>query len=335
VLEPAPRVTVKAAGRRAAEVFAEIEKQAGMRIDTSELPPDTTITTDLAGVTIWDALDAICKAHGKIMFAFSPNRIVIERAAYRALPRAASDAWFAYLDHFFVTYYGTADKPRFCMRPGLAWPPGRAPAAYRLETDSLVDDVGTTYTSGAGLVWVNGSVMAGGSGATIFHMCTEIVPDKARTIAEWKGRLVLYVPTALVKDASIEKPLGKWQVTEEGDESRITLHSSRRNANRIHLELTASLAADKAPTPGQYEIRAPSLVHLRDSTGKLYGGEADITPQRGGVQRGADWVTYPISMEFEVPEKVEIESLDFMVPQELHEVAIPFAFQDLRFRTWK
>src|SRR5262245_37979367 len=48
VLAPAPRVTVKAAGRRAAEVFAEIEKQAGIRIDASELSAETTVTADVS-----------------------------------------------------------------------------------------------------------------------------------------------------------------------------------------------------------------------------------------------------------------------------------------------
>jgi len=335
---PAPRVTLKAKGRPAAEVFGQIEKQTGVRIDTSEIPAETTVDADLAGVSVWDAIEAVCKAHGKIMFAFSPNRVVIEAAAFRTLPRATSDTFFVFMDHFFVSSYGGGGNPHFTARPGLAWPPGRAPLAYRFESDSLVDDAGTAYSQGAkpgAVIWAGGPAVAGISGATIYHGFSESVPEAARAIAEWKGRMILYVPAGLDRDASIEKPVGKFGAFNEGEESKIAVSSSRRNAGNIHFELQLSLSPHLEPEAGQSEIRAPAIIVLRDSTGTLHWGEADITPQRGGVRRSGDWVTRPLSVEFEVPEKAEIESLDVMIPVDLQEVVVPFEFRDIRFRTWK
>ena len=330
-----PRITLAGGVRPVAQIFADIARQAGCRIDVEGVPADAKVDASLSQVPLAKAVDQVCKAHGGIMYAYSAQRIIIEPKPYREFPRLFHEGVLFFLDHLLLDRVPSVATPRMLLKPVIAWPPGAGPLAYRLETATLVDDLGTDLLTGnqpPSWIWFRGPVGDTLCSPLYYHSFPGGVPDGATRIASWKGILRLRFPVEMKPAISIEKPFDAPPGGKADGLYQLRLHSAKLVGRDASISVLISTPLKDDPEVDYYNLGLANLLVLRDSKGGMIRGEGQTRAGTGAPHKEEGRATRWLEFSYKVPEGAVVTSLDLMKLDDLEDVEIPFDFKDIKIR---
>jgi hypothetical protein len=138
-------VTLSAADKPIPEVLAELQKMTAVPIEHKAVPADAVTTLDAKGLSLWEAVDQICAAHGKLNWDVSEKGISIQKGTY-VKPFMATYSGYVFLMRPFLRHPpgpGTGDRDYLKGEAIIAGPPGSVAVAQYLSYEALADDKGT------------------------------------------------------------------------------------------------------------------------------------------------------------------------------------------------
>jgi hypothetical protein len=138
-------VTLNASDRPIVEVFEELEKRTGVAIERKGVPPEAATTLDAKGISLWEAVDQVCAANGKLSWEVTKKGITIRRETY-AKPFMATSSGYALIVRPFLRYPpgpGTGDRDYFRSDIIVVGPPSARAFSRHVTFESLVDEKGT------------------------------------------------------------------------------------------------------------------------------------------------------------------------------------------------
>src|SRR5688572_5979806 len=143
------KVTLAAKDRPITEVFAELQKQTAVPIEHKGIPADAVTTLDVKVLSVWEAVDQICSAHGRLAWDVSEKGITIRREAYSRPILVVSSAYALIVRPFlrFPPGAGTGDRDFIRSDFEVYGPPGAVAVAQFVSYDALADDKGTNLLS--------------------------------------------------------------------------------------------------------------------------------------------------------------------------------------------
>jgi hypothetical protein len=330
-----PRIMLTPGPRPVAEVFAEIAKQGRLRIDLEGITSDSKVDVALADVPLWKAIDQVCKAHGRIMYTYSAQRIIIEPQPYREPPRLHHEGVLFFLDHFLLDRAVSDPTPRILLKPVVAWPPGSSPLAYRIETEKFQDDLGTDLHEGGAKpswIWLKGPIGETLSSPLFYHSFPGKLPDAACTFAVWKGTLRLRFPVDLRPAVSIPNPFAAEKPFDADGDYQLSIGPATLVGTQASFTAMIATPLKDDPDVDYYNLGLANLLVLRDSKGGMIRGEGQTRPGSGAPRKENGRATRMLEFTFNVPAGTVIASLDLMKLEDLEDVEIPFEFRDIKFR---
>ena len=139
------KVTLTAKDQPIPEVFAELQKQTAVPIEHKNIPADAVTSLDAKGLSVWEAVDQVCSAHGKLAWDVSEKGISVRREAYSRPIMVVSSGYMLVIRPFlrFPPGAGTGDRDFLRSDMQVFGPPGAVGVASFVTYEALVDDKGT------------------------------------------------------------------------------------------------------------------------------------------------------------------------------------------------
>jgi hypothetical protein len=148
-------VTLNEKDRPVAELLAELQRMTSVPIDHRGIPAGATSSIEASPLSLWEAVDAICKNHGKLAWDVSGKGIAVRRETY-SRPFMATESGYALIVRPYLRYppgQGTGDRDYLRSEVVVAGPPGVVSVAQFITYDALADDKGTNLLAArSGLV---------------------------------------------------------------------------------------------------------------------------------------------------------------------------------------
>lgn len=147
-------VTLSVKDRLIRDVLDDLQKMTSVPIEQKGIPPDAATTLDVKGVTLWEAIDQICGAHGKLAWDVSEKGVSFRREAYLRPFMATTSGYLLIVRPFLRHPPGPGSGDRDYARSDMiiAGPPGAASVSHYVTYEALVDDKGTNLlTTPSGL----------------------------------------------------------------------------------------------------------------------------------------------------------------------------------------
>jgi len=327
-LAPGPTITLKAKDRPAAEVIAEIAKQAEVPVDTAALPAGTLLSLDADRMSLPAAIDEVCRRHGGIMHQWSATRVRLLRAPYRARRIFSAGAFHFIPDGFsWSVARGAGDRYGSIRLWGLlVGPPGRLPPELRLGLEA-VDEKGNKFgatSTERGLTL--GELEWPGEGRFCRLVQAGAWPAPALDAAKMttcRGDLRLTFILGARKILT-HKVAPSPENLQEG--TSIHIGSCLRDGRILRADYSVMVQVDDEKpdqTPG------PTWLALHDKNGRRLEGR-----EEAGLTLGDDEKTMRASgvATFDLPEGFEPVSIDVMEAADFEEIRIPFDLGEVRLR---
>lgn len=321
-------VTLKAKDKLLADILEEIKKATAQPLVFNDLPADK-VTIDFDKVGFWEAIDRLCKTHGGVMWEAKEKEIILSKRPYRDLPKVFRGNQIVFFERLTSDQrlQGARSHPYLSLEGGFAWTKGSIVPKDTLVLDEFKDDQGTDLKAkpaGFGATFTlneDESVDPESIVKSLYFSESNLLDDKAKSIAQLKGSLRLEYILESRKIATFEKPAG--MVGKPVKAGNLTVTIKRWNFSDGDLDarisVQAATARDKLP------VRA-SGFRLIDSKGVA-------RPANGWVDEDVDEDTgkieYEVDLESSLGEGIQIASLEFTVPVDIEEVVIPFDFKGL------
>jgi hypothetical protein len=147
-------VTLSVKDRPIRDVLDDLEQMTSVPIEQKGIPADAATTLDVKGVSLWEAIDQICGAHGKLAWDVSEKGVSFRREAY-VRPFMATASGYLLIARPFLRYPpgpGSGDRDYVRSDMVIAGAPGAASVSQYVTYDALVDDKGTNLlTTPSGL----------------------------------------------------------------------------------------------------------------------------------------------------------------------------------------
>src|SRR5688572_28854777 len=86
-------VSITATKRSITEVLAELSTKTAVPIDRASVPADAVTTLPPADISLWNAIDQICRAHGKLAWDVSEQGVAIRNEPYAATNLATASGF--------------------------------------------------------------------------------------------------------------------------------------------------------------------------------------------------------------------------------------------------
>ena len=324
LLAPGPLVTLSAKDRPAAEVLAEIGKQGKVVVECRDLPAGTVVSCDAKGVPPAAAIDDLCRAHGKLMYSWAPDRVVILSAPYRRVPTFDRGPFRFMISGLSVILTGHADVT---ISAGIVGPAGRIPASVTLVIERFADDKSGDLAA-AGPVEIprpaNDYPQPQVKGPEIFRFLHSTFPKPVAleaTRVTVRGYASLKFPIGLKRRVTLAAPAAGSTV--ENDDASLEIRRWELNGQRVRA---AWRRIDKQGGGAQES----SVFVLKDAKGAsvegtfLYANVANKKAPRGQrLATIADEI-----FEFVLPEGFEPAALVYRSVELFEEVRIPFEIQE-------
>lgn len=332
LLEPGRLVTLKAKNRPAADVFAELTKQAGFPVEAREIPADTVVSLDAKDLPPAAAIDELCRAHGKLMYAWGRDRVVIFSAPYRRVPSFDRGPYRLIIDGVYVSFTGKpATTAQIMFNAGVVGPPDRLPKSMGLVFERVEDDKGVNRlespSAESPFVYSeypaaprNGPVTFRGLGGN----CPVNLPVEASKVA-CRGYASLRFAVEIRNLASVKAPeIGS---KSEGEGDSIEIRRWERNGRRIRAGILRN-DFKRVAGPEVASLAVPGFYVLRDAKGwSVEGAVLCSYPWGKRVARGLQ--SRDESVEFILPEGFEPGELVLGRIEETEEVRIPFDYSEM------
>ncbi len=320
------RVSLKADRRPLRDAVEEIRRQSPLAIEIEEAAGDDPVTLEFRELPVFEALDRLCRAHGKVVLRLPWH--VKDRAGGRSpvrLLRGTDAETRRHVDGAVVVdlrevrrldasdFQGKTERDLELVFQA-AWEPSLRPTAVRFSVTSIEDERG-----GSPGVKPRGSLEGEWDRALNlhypFHLAT-IPPPGADSFRKVSGLLELRFPSD-VFEARIENPVGRSGVRAEGGEASFTLKSFALDQGVYRV----SLESDGPPGGLDGGLR----FEARDTRGRPLGRLGLRASGRGPAD---------VTLSFRPPEGAEVAELRAILLKEDPPVVrrIPWTFRDVPVR---
>lgn len=322
VLPPASRVTLKGKDRPLGEVLDALARQSRTPIEAGGVGRDQRVSVELAGVPFWKALDEVCKASGKVMYAVELDKVVLTAEPYAALPKAFSDGFAALVQRLELTTsaaFGAGNKQeQFLAAVQLCWEKGTSPSFLRLRLHELVDDKGTNLRDDGSQDFTLAAEGAPAAPSGLFHgfsvYAGRIPAPEAARLARF--RFTVDCEFALdytgVTFANPETAAGS---VERCDKFTAHLQRCFRSGGTVRADLAFPRSTG---VPALFPTQA---IRFKDRDGREYPAEFQGS--------SADDTSIVYILQGNVPEKVVLTELSIKVPNRLHVERIEADLRDV------
>ncbi len=321
--DPGPSlITIRREDAPLQEILEELRKQSATPVAFGDLEPEVAgrrISVSLEKVPLFQALEAVCRAHGRIDYSArcgwknDDPEIRLDGEVFASCPRIVDGAVELRLKSIgsalTLRAGGREEKTTFAFE--WSWEKGTRPLGGRVEIEELADDAGTSYVDR--LEAVEERLSAGHVDTSIDRELTCVPPEGVTRFKILRGALVVVLPLTLQEFAFDDAP-GKVGTTLESRWGKVKLAEFETGTNVVHVKV---------------ETRPEALVDrlqvvLLDREGKEVEGRGAAIGHMS--EHGFLSFEYP-RVEGRTPAKL-------VVTAEVgrRERRIPFAFRDLRFR---
>ncbi len=334
-------VPVAATGKPIAELFAELRAATGVCIDGAAIPADAVTTLPRASLALWDAVDQVCRKHGKLTWDVGTDGITV-RAEPHAAPRLATASGYGLL---FRGFHRITERGEEIVRSNalVLGPPGSVVAVQHLTYSELIDDKGTNLLKSSGPWRLTGSSTFGNArrlgapdyGRVFCEAPADLVAASAAAgatrIKSCKGTAIVRAVVELKKTVEIAgKDLAKGAKANAGG-AALAIESLDTSGERVRIvvEITDQrrVSKDKAliypETPGRIVLRDSTGAEALDLT--LDPSTGSATFELGGGS--SETATYEITAR--LADKATLTGIELWEPGTVEEVKIPFAFKDV------
>ncbi len=316
------------------EAVREIERQSGQKVSGDALPPGK-VRFEIHDASFWDALEAVCKASGKVSLAGGADGARVNPVAWvqphaRVSGPFRIEAGSATRRRSFDVDSGIEERT-LSLGLSVAWERSIVPLRSFLALSSVQDDAGNDLT--AGFEEYGKRIYAGYYPAFL---------EEKRVFAEGFGPTTARLP-ADAKRVSLNGTLTVYIRGAEGDlefalpaegaqtEAALDIYDDKLEAKTTAQFRLSQVRRDKSVVRCVLSIRKVDArlvsdlynhLYLRDSAGKKYQG----TP--GSISLPADGRVF--ELEFAgVPEAAELKGLVVRLPKRAVRKDIPFRFSDI------
>jgi predicted secreted protein len=336
-------VSVGATGKPIADVLAELEKTTTVTIERGSVPGGATTTMAPAALSLWDAVDQICRTHGKLAWDVTERGISIHSEPY-VRPNFATASGYGIVfrgferksDHGEDYVHGNAV---------VIGPPGAVMAVHYVTYSELTDDKGTNLLKPAGNSgWRMVSQSTFGNPKRLpepdfsraFYEAPQdllkAVPGQgATTIQTCKGTAFLRTIAELKKTVEIAGKDLKQGAKAKAGGAAIEIESVDLSGASVRMQVAITDPRRGAKDRASFYPETAGRVVLRDSNGDEVQG-VRLNPTTGSASFGSGGgssETMRCEISGQLPGKTSLASIELWEPGEVEEVKIPFAFKDL------
>jgi hypothetical protein len=327
-------VNIKAEARPVTEILEELGKSSGQPLVFKNLPA-MNLTLSLTNVPFWEALDAVCKSAGGLMWRVKGEQILIEAKPYRGLPKVFKGNLVFFLDSFSTTsYLQNGGGAEVLLEGAIAWVKGARPLSTSISMEQFEDDKGTKLISedGGGMMFVTAEGNDGSEEAPGVNRLSDplryddsIAPhEDAEKIAICKGTVTVKYALDWKKVLSLDKPAEAQGQSHKADDLTITVQEFAVEGRVVKMRVSVTTKVGE----NGLSVHPRDFV-ITDKEGKSYpaSGNSDNWESFGSNEGESTTVTFALVVK--LPEKAEIASLDLMQPTEVEEIVIPFEFKGM------
>jgi hypothetical protein len=323
--DPPPRlVTLRHVKAPLKEVLADLAKQSGTPLkfgDLEEAIAAAPVTVRVENVPLWRALEAVCRAHGKVDYFVQCGwgkdpEAGFEDEPFAACPRVVDGTVELRLQSIItetsVEINGGRKQEKTSFAFSWHWEKGTRPLSARVEIDELRDDADASYADR--VVPFVEQFRADYVPTNLTRTIPAVPPDGVTRFKVIKGALVVVLPLT-VQEYVFEKPAEMIGVTRESRWGNVRLAEYKDGTAKILFKV---------------ETRPEELVDrlkpvLLDTEGKEYPG----TGQGLGHMGDHGYWSVEVLKEEEDRKPGAVRCTAEVGRRERR---IPFEFRDVRFR---
>jgi hypothetical protein len=341
-------VSINATKKPIADVLADLATKTAVPIERASVPADAVTTMPPAEVCLWNAVDQICRAHGKLAWDVSEQGIAIRNEPYAA-PHLATTSGFGILFRSFERKSRRGEEYA-SSEAVVIGPPGAVVAVQYLTYTELVDDKGTNL------------LKAGGSGFKLVSQSTfgstkrlpapdpsqpfceapqdfvKAVPGPGATmIKSCKGTVIVRAVVEIKKTVEIAGANLKKGAKADAGGSALEVESIESAGESVRVKLAVTDARRGAKDKAFFYPETPGRVVLRDSAGGEVRGVA-VNPTTGSAtigSGGGSSETMHCEVTGQLPAKTTLAAVELWEPGAVEETKIPFAFRDIPIKASK
>jgi hypothetical protein len=319
--------SVNVVGRPLPEVLEDLKKATGQPLVFADVPDDK-VTVAFEKAPFWDALDAICRAHGGVIWGASGSQITVTKGAYRDRPRVVKGNLVLVFDKLMLTNHFSVDgggggNANVNLTGCVAWTAGGGPSTMSMQVEQFEDDKGTNLiTRDRGIVSLDA-----GRNADPKSLCrpvshwSYVMPDEGATkLAFFKGTLTVKYILELKKLMSVPNPAGAVGRSVEVAPYTIDLE----NFNQSGRSVAATVRINQQGQRWETSIGAQDFCVV-DKSGKSWSMNGYVSMRSVGGNRSSS--TYQLNLT--LPDKVEAAALELTCASDTEEIQIPFDFKGL------
>ena len=345
------QVAVSAKDQPILELLAELQKKTSVPIEQKGIAADAVITLEADGLSLWEAIDQVCKTNGRLTWDVSGKGIALKKETY-ARPTMANVMGFALVFRGFQRFPpgpGTGDRDYIRSDVDVAGPPGLVSISESLSYEALVDDKGTDLTkSPSGLVFKPSSAayrmlpdpdMARHFYGGVADVLEAFPARNATKIATCKGVAKVRAVVEMEKRYDIRGPNLKKGAKDSGFGVDLLIEVLDITGNKVRIEVavTDTRVSDGNARKIFHPLGAGKIV-LRDAAGRDLGATftlASPTSTVGGPAGGANFLTTKFKAQAEVKPDSPLAAVEIWEPALIEEIKIPFDLKDIPIRKAK
>jgi hypothetical protein len=343
-------VKVVAKDQPLADVASALQASTGVPIELQDAAIEAKVTLDAASSSLWEALDKLCKAHGRLTWDVSDKGIVVREGSNEPGLRAYASGYVLLIREFERRLSDglMGKRDSINSRAYVAGPPGVLMFAGHVTFQVLVDDKGTNLMKSPG--------PSGSASISSFEILDD--PDLARPLYSSLRDLqdpipakdatkvkvcrgVAFVRLAIDsrKGLEIRGPAIKTgaQASAPGLELKIEEMTLSDREIRMVIEVTDSNITVKKDRNALYPETGGRVI-LRDSRGVDIGAKLEQetgTTTMSGPVMSYDKQSTKFKVEGSLAYGVSLASIEVWEPSEIEEIKIPFDLKDIPIRKVK
>ena len=343
-------VKVEAKDRPLAEVAAALQASSGVPIELQDGAKEAKVALEVASASLWEALDKLCKAHGRLTWDVSAQGIVVREGAHEPGLTAHASGYVLLLRVFERRMSdGPMGKRDYINSEAfVAGPPGVVMFSGHVTFQALVDDKGTNLMKSPG---PSGTASIGG-----FKILDD--PDFSRPLYDLLRDLQEPLPAKDAVKVKVCRGIAFVRVavdSKKGVEIRgaAIKNGAKASAPGLALAIEEATVSDRdikmivEVTDSNITVKKDrnalypetgGRVILRDSRGVDIGAkvEPDMgTSTMGGPGMSYDQETTKFKVAGTLIDEVSLAAIEVWEPYDIEEIKISFDLKDIPIRKVK